>query len=230
MPPLPTRPAFLGPGCARHTDRDGVMLTLRDLLFALRHLASLLTSFDQGACGCLKGAITPAEIQATVRATARNRTPGHDGLLIESYESFLALLLPFLVEIVNGVYTSRAPPAFPKPPGTLSPPTRLTFGTGARSPCSAPIIAKIVASRLRLAIASLVHPDQTCAIPGRRIYQNLYTLRNVIAHATQSCRATNMISALLPTPLTSLSCSTLTVSARTSPTSSLFTPIVILWS
>ena len=37
--------------------------------------------------------------------------------------------------------------------------------------------------RLKEALPHIVHPDQTCGILGRSIFENLYTIRDIITYA-----------------------------------------------
>lgn len=47
------------------------------------------------------------------------------------------------------------------------------------------IIAKAMANRLKLVLGVVVHEDQTCAVPGRSIFSNLYLTRDVIRYTNQ---------------------------------------------
>jgi len=55
------------------------------------------------------------------------------------------------------------------------------------------IISKALANRLKGVVGSVVHSDQTCAIPGRSIADNLHLIRNVVDYA----RTGNMPVAIL---------------------------------
>ena len=47
------------------------------------------------------------------------------------------------------------------------------------------IVSKALCNRLKGVIGSIVHPDQTCGIPGRSITDNLHLLRNVLDYVEQ---------------------------------------------
>ena len=44
------------------------------------------------------------------------------------------------------------------------------------------ILAKVIANRVKSALGSVIHPDQTCAVPGRQISDSLALLRDTIAY------------------------------------------------
>lgn len=45
------------------------------------------------------------------------------------------------------------------------------------------IVSKTLANRLKTVVNLIVHPDQTCAIPGRSIADNLHLMRNIVDYA-----------------------------------------------
>ncbi len=42
------------------------------------------------------------------------------------------------------------------------------------------ILAKILTNRLKIVMSSLVHPDQSCAVPGQDMRDGLLSLYNVV--------------------------------------------------
>lgn len=42
------------------------------------------------------------------------------------------------------------------------------------------ILSKVLAGRCRKVLASIVHPDQTCAVPGRKIWDSLTIIRDTL--------------------------------------------------
>ena len=44
------------------------------------------------------------------------------------------------------------------------------------------LISKVLANRLRKVLGFVIHPDQTCSIPGRSIHDNCATVRDVIQY------------------------------------------------
>jgi len=44
------------------------------------------------------------------------------------------------------------------------------------------ILAEVIANRVKSALESVIHPDQTCAVPGRKISDSLALLRDTIAY------------------------------------------------
>ena len=56
------------------------------------------------------------------------------------------------------------------------------------------LITKTLATRLRDTLQYIIHPDQTCSVPGRTIYENLYTIRDIINLAETKQQKTYIIS------------------------------------
>ena len=48
--------------------------------------------------------------------------------------------------------------------------------------CDYKILSKVLSLRLRRVIGEIVHPDQTCSIPGRSIQDNVHLIRNLIEY------------------------------------------------
>ena len=51
--------------------------------------------------------------------------------------------------------------------------------------CDYKILAKAIANRLRNVLGIVAHEDQTCAVPGRSIFSNLYLTRDIIQYTEQ---------------------------------------------
>ena len=47
------------------------------------------------------------------------------------------------------------------------------------------IISKVLSLRLSNVLPKIINPDQTCAIKGRSIFDNLHLIRNVIDYIDQ---------------------------------------------
>ena len=46
------------------------------------------------------------------------------------------------------------------------------------------IYAKVLTNRMKKVLAAIIHPDQTCAVPGRRVWDSLITIRDAVWMAT----------------------------------------------
>ena len=55
---------------------------------------------------------------------------------------------------------------------------RLVLSTG--NVTDSKILSKDLSSRLSKVLEEIVHPDQTCSVPGRKIQDNLQLIRNLI--------------------------------------------------
>ena len=56
------------------------------------------------------------------------------------------------------------------------------------------ILAKVLSKRLSAVLPQCIHPDQTCAVPGRSIQDNLHLFRNVTDYANDNDKAAAIVS------------------------------------
>ena len=119
------------------------------------------------------------------------KSPASDGLLSEFYTCFWNILCSDLVEALNESFQS----------GKFSESMRLAiisliFKKGDRlllknwRPISLlnvnyKIGAKVLATRLKSVLPSLLNPDQTCNVPGRTIVDSLCLIRDSITYVNQ---------------------------------------------
>lgn len=49
------------------------------------------------------------------------------------------------------------------------------------------LISKVITNRVKkvLEYTSIIHPDQTCSVPGRSIFDNLHLMKNIIDYCKQ---------------------------------------------
>jgi len=149
----------------------------------------ILDSADVATC---EGEITKDEILTALKQMENNKSPGSDGLTKEFYLTFYNVISDVLVKVYNDVYEE----------GLLSSSQRLSYITllckdrnhstlmKNYRPISLlnvdyKIISKIMTNRIGKVISILVHPDQTCAIKNRSIFDNAHLLRNVVDYVEQ---------------------------------------------
>lgn len=133
-----------------------------------------------------EGAMTIDEISFAVKNMNTNKSPGPDGLSVEFYRKFWDLLSPYLVFVYNACFEAGEMSDSMK---TSS--TRVVFKKGDRKslknwrPISLlnvdyKICSKAISIRLSKVLEYIVDPDQTCAVPGRKISSNLHALRDIL--------------------------------------------------
>jgi hypothetical protein len=146
---------------------------------------------DESSSTC-DGPLSFSECWTAIRAMQNGKTPGSDGLPKEFYERFFHLFGADFINVVNQAYDK----------GSLSESQRTGLITLICKDPDHPellenwrpisllnidykIVSKTLASRLGKVLPDIVHKDQTCAVPGRSIVDNLHLLRNVIDYCHQ---------------------------------------------
>ena len=149
----------------------------------LSQLETALSSEDQTRC---EGKLTLDECHAALSQMAFAKSPGSDGLSVEFHCRFWGLLGADLVEtlhfsfaagflsnsqcrgIIRLLYKKDDPLLLKnwRPISLLN----IDYKT-----CT-----KALANRLRAVLPLLVHQDQTCGIPRRSIFENLFLIRDTI--------------------------------------------------
>jgi len=135
---------------------------------------------------------TREEILTVLKGMENNKSPGCDGLTKEFYLTFFNVIADVLVTVYNDIYEE----------GFLSSSQRLSYITLLCKDRDHPtllknyrpisllnvdykIISKIMTNRISKVIHKLVHPDQSCAIRNRSIFDNAHLLRNIIDYVEQ---------------------------------------------
>ncbi len=162
--------------------REGIRK--EDLEFFLGKFGKRVDSTDRNM---LDRNLTQIEINEAIRRFQKGKTPGSDGLPIEFYVTFQGLITPilerlFTVCLDKGCLTSTMHYGIisllykgkgdKREQGNWRPLTMLNVDYK--------ILAKVLATRLRQVLPGLIHPDQTCAIPGRDIRDGLLSLYNTV--------------------------------------------------
>ena len=152
----------------------------------LEQLDSTLSSEDQKLC---EGELTFSECHAALSQMESGKSPGNDGFPAEFYSRFWGLLGHDLVETLNFSFRE----------GFLSDSQRrgiLRLLYKKDDPLSLKnwrpisllnldykIATKALSNRLRKVLPQVLSEDQTCGVPGRSIFENLFLLRDTIDYA-----------------------------------------------
>ena len=149
-----------------------------------------LARLSEESANICEGPITIEECVIALKQMANSKTPGLDGLPKEFYEFAFKYIGNSFVRLINRCYSE----------GILPPSQRQGLITLiCKDPDNAEtlknwrpisllnvdykIISKVLTLRLRKVIGDIVHPDQTCSIPGRSIQDNIHLIRNLIEYA-----------------------------------------------
>ena len=136
--------------------------------------------------------IEKCDIIKALQAMQPNKSPGSDGLSRSFYLKFFHLLGDTLCSVINLAYEN----------GELSRSQKLSYITlickddtrADEMKCYRPIsllnidykiFSKVIANRLGNILPSIIWIDQTSAVKGRSIFDNLHLLRNVIDYVEQ---------------------------------------------
>ncbi len=133
-----------------------------------------------------EGLISHREASKAMKDLANNKSPGSDGLSKEFYDKFWGIIGEDLVEVFNTAYTANC---LTKSQKTAI--LTLLYKNGEKEdvknwrPISLlnldfKILAKCLANRLKKCMNKLVHPDQTCGIKGRTIFENIIVAQDAI--------------------------------------------------
>lgn len=132
---------------------------------------------------------TLLELDKCLKHFKKGKSPGQDGLPLEFYLTFKDLIAHDLLTVFNEFERlDLLPDSFRVGIVTLlhkkddktdlknwRPVTLLNVD------CK--LFSKLLASRLSLVLGEVIHPDQGCAVPGRKITDNLVLIRDTICYA-----------------------------------------------
>ena len=160
---------------------EPVNLKYQDWL--LNQLDTTLTSENQEKC---EGALTLSECYEALSQMQTNKSPGADGFPVEFYRRFWSSLGQDLVEVPNYSYEHGQLSdsqkqgiirlLYKKDDPLLLKNWRLIslLNTDYK------ICTKVLANRLKKVLSVILSEDQTCGVPGRSIYENLFLLRDTL--------------------------------------------------
>jgi hypothetical protein len=150
------------------------------------HFLEGLPQLSAASAASCEGALSFDECLSALKAMSNHKTPGSDGLPKEFYIKFFYLFGHDFVDMVNLCYEldkmtpsqrecfisllcknweKRVYLSFWRPISLLN--------------VDYKIISKCMANRLKVVLSEIVHPDQTCSVPGRTIIDNCHLLRNI---------------------------------------------------
>ena len=152
-------------------------------------LAKLSKSLSEVERESLEHELSYSECFEALNSMAKNKSPGNDGFPMEFYSHFWALLGADLVDTLNYGH-QKGQLSQTQLQSVLS----LLFKKGDRRlpknwrPISLlnvdyKIGSKALANRLQKVLDSVLDNDQTCGVPGRSIFENLFLIRDVIEYA-----------------------------------------------
>ena len=149
----------------------------------------------------VEGPLTMKECYPTMSGMERRKSPGLDGLPVEFYLLFWEIIGNDLVDILNHSYeVSTLPSSMRQARITLAHKKGDKDRLENWQPISLPNVdykigrSKSLANRLQSGLEYVLHPDQTCNVPGRSIMDNLLLIRDSFEYIYQKQYSLAMIS------------------------------------
>ena len=132
--------------------------------------------------------VTECEVRDALKQVGLNKSPGLDGLPYEVYLRMSHMFVPILTDMFNHWFTQGAiPGSVIKGVITLLKKggKHVWEGLDDYRPITLlntelKILARVLANRLQLVISDLIGPEQTFAVKGRSIQDNLHLIREVL--------------------------------------------------
>ena len=160
-----------------------------------------IPSLDPNSSDLCEGDITLEECYQALKLMANSKSPGPDGLPKEFYSFAFPFIGKSYVKLINRCLLE----------GTLPLSLRQCYITLICKDknkadlltnwrpisllnCDYKILSKVLSLRLRSVIEEIVHPDQTCSIPGRSIQDNVHQIRNLIDYVDDKNMSAAIIS------------------------------------
>lgn len=139
----------------------------------------------------LEGPLSLQEVESALFSLKKGTAPGGDGLPVEFYRAFWPLVGVELVEVYQeslgkgelpltmrtGLVTLLYKKGKKEDLANWRPITLLTTDYK--------VLAKVITERLKSVVGLVVHPDQTCGVPGRSGSWNLALVRDIISWVEQ---------------------------------------------
>ena len=132
---------------------------------------------------------TLLELDKCLKSFKKGKSPGNDGLPLEFYLTFWDILAHDLLAVFKDLEgLDRLPDSFRS--GIVT----LLYKKGDKTDLKnwrpitllnvdCKLFSKLLTSRMSMVLGEVIHPDQTCALPGRRITDNLILIRDTICYA-----------------------------------------------
>ena len=154
--------------------------------FFLHQITSTLSNSEKISC---EGPVTEIELDRAQQKANSNKAPGPDGLPIEFYRTFWEYIKQDLLDMYNCNFDNGA-----MSDSQQTAILKLLFKKGDATlltnwrPISLlntdyKLLAAIMAARLKAVLSTVIHVDQTCGVPERTIYENIFRLRDMCYHA-----------------------------------------------
>ena len=170
---------------------------LDDQKWLLQHIEKKLTNEERQDC---EGPMKTKETTKAAQELNNNKAPGPDGIPVEFYKHFWNQLMQPLTDLYNYNYDNEA-----MTESQQSAILRLLYKKKDKErlknwrPISLlntdyKIAAKVIANRLKPVLDTIIHEDQTCGIPGRTIYENIFKLRDIVHHTHRNKHQVILIS------------------------------------
>ena len=145
----------------------------------------LESDFEAASC---ERVVTECEVRNALKAVGLNKSPGLDGLPYEVYLRMSHMFLPIRTDMFNHWFAQGAIPGIiTKGVITLLKKGgwHVWEGLDDYKPITLlntelKILARVLANRLQLVISDLIGPEQTFAMKGRSIQDNLHLIREVL--------------------------------------------------
>ena len=132
--------------------------------------------------------VTECEVRDALKQVGLNKSPGLDGLPYEVYLRMSHMFVPILTDMFNHWFAQGAIP------GSVTKGVITLLKKGGRHVWEGlddyrpitllntelKILARVLANRLQLVISDLIGPEQTFAVKGRSIQDNLHLIREVL--------------------------------------------------
>lgn len=160
-----------------------------------------IPSLSEDSSTKCEGHIILEECKKALELMQNHKSPGPDGLPKEFYTFAFPYIGRSFVKLLNRLWSE----------GTLPLSQRQCFITLICKDrdnadllsnwrpisllnCDYKILSKVLSLRLRTVIGEIVHPDQTCSIPGRTIQDNVHLIRNLIEYVNDKNMSAAIIS------------------------------------
>jgi hypothetical protein len=137
----------------------------------------------------LEQPITYDELLTALRAGARRKSPGIDGLSLEFYTANWETVREELLQILNHMFLNNHISPRPKhrilvfPPKSTNPRTLDACRPISLLTTQYKLLARILARRLRYTLTDQLQKSQFCGVPGNSILDAISCVRDVLAHA-----------------------------------------------
>ena len=147
-----------------------------------------IPTLKQSDMNALEREITYSECYEALNTMPIGRTPGDDGITVEIWRKIFPIIGNHYVRMINDAKSSGLfHDGFLNALLTLLKKNNMDNGSMKNyRPLSLTnidykLLSKVLSSRLRKVLGSIIHLDQSCGIPGRTIQDNVHLIRSIIS-------------------------------------------------